>query len=102
MVFENFVSKLISFFNYQTVIFLQQLVVSFFVASFGQVFLNLCGEVLIQIFGDFEFLLDYLELILEGLVQTFVLEVLCFETAGAFTAGVELTLGAISGAVEVA
>ena len=57
---------------------------------------------LIQIFGDFEFLLDYLELILEGLVQTFVFKVLCFETAGAFTAGIELALGTISGAVEVA
>ena len=102
MVFENFVSKLISFFNYQTVIFLQKLVVSFFVASLSQVFLNLCGEVLIQIFGDFEFLLDYLELVLEGLVQTFVLEVLCFEAAGALTAGIELALGTISGAVEVA
>lgn len=56
----------------------------------------------IQIFGNLEFLFDYLELVLEGLVQTFIFEVFRFETAGALTASIELALGSISGAIEVA
>lgn len=51
-----------------------------------EVGLDFVGEVLIEVFGHLEFLFDYLKLIFERLIETFVFDILAFKVTVAVAA----------------
>ena len=67
LVFHHLLSQLVSLLRYRLVVFRQFLVLSL-IRIPTQIQLDLVCEVLIQIFGHLELLLDYLQLIFERFV----------------------------------
>lgn len=87
LVFEHLLSQLVALVEQNLVLLFQ-----FFVLSFGgfsrKELLYFVREVLIEVFGHLQLLLDNLKLVLQGFVQAFVLDVFGFEAAVAVAARV--------------